>query len=124
MAVPGSWSTRRSGRCNGRRPRKGEGGRRETERKNGEGQRRRSRCPSPFAPLPPLPASDLVSEPTRQRHHVAWVLLVAEEQATLAEGGAPEREREYLPQLRDQMHLDLLAHLLREVLEVRLVLLR
>ncbi len=112
------------GRSNG----EGAGARGGANAEKGEGRRTREKgergqnCRSPFS-LPCSLSPQLVSEPRRQRHHVARVLLVTEQQASLAERGPAERQGQDLSQLLHQEDLDLVADFLREVLEVGLVLL-
>src|SRR4051794_17967626 len=66
----------------------------------------------------------LVPEPARQRNHVAWVLLVSEEQASLAERCPSESQCQHFTELVHQEHLDLISHFLGQIFQVGLVLLR
>src|SRR3954447_3206925 len=71
----------------------------------------------PASPLPRLmPASC-------ERHYIARVFLVTEEQSSLPERGAAERKGENLAQLLNQEHFDLVANFPRQIFQVRLVLL-
>ena len=55
---------------------------------------------------------------------VTDLAYLAEEQPSLAKRRSPQSDRQGLVQRRDEVELELVAHLLRQVLEVRLVVLR
>src|SRR4029079_13903723 len=69
-----------------------------------------------------LPTSRLMPA-SRERHHVPRILLVTEEQPSLPERRAAEREGNNFAQLLHQEYFDLVAHLSRQILQVRLVVL-
>src|SRR4051812_45828828 len=111
-----SWRKRRRGRCE--RWESGEAGR--LGSKQGSQNEEPSGASASEGPWlrPRFPASLLsrLMPPRRERDDVTRVLLVTEEQPSLAERGAAEREGKNFAQLLNQEHFDLVAHLARQIL--------
>src|SRR6476620_3940247 len=78
-----------------------------------------------YLSFPTYPLTRLMSKPrSRERDYVARVLLVAEEEPALAEGGPTQGEGQHFPELLNQEHLDAVPNFPGQILEIRFVLLR